>query len=252
MTTMELPAHFPTYRIGFISPRDQSDTSSYEMYQMAPPELIAAYTQLGLSGFSEEAVESCLQENLERCVKRLARRQPQIMVFAGIPLQLFIDPAWNDRFKEMAAAEGAIGTTSLEAVIGAFRTIGVSRVAVVNKWTPDMNERLDRVATREGIELIGSSSEEIGLGNFDSTFESGALLALRLTEQVANDCPDAEAIWIAGGAWLTGPLVAAMEERFGKPVISAQQANPWYCMNRIGCYQPLEGRGSLLERTLVE
>lgn len=247
-----LPASFPRFRAGFISPRSQSDTSSYELYQIAPPDLIVAHARLGVKEFDTEAIDSCLKRNLERCVRSLGKRRPMIIMFAGIPLQLFIDPVWNVRFKSWANEEGATGTTSFEAVISAFRTMELTRVAVINKWSPAMNVRLKQIASEQGVQVVGAAAQPMDPGDFDSSFESGARLALRLTEQAANDYPDAQAIWIAGGAWLTGPLVDQMEHRFGKPVISAQQANPWYCMNRIGCYRPLRGRGSLLERTLVE
>lgn len=61
------------------------------------------------------------------------------------------------------------------------------------------------------------------------------------------DCPEADALIMPGGAFQTMTHIAAWEERFGKPVISTNQAVLWSMLRVMGIRDPLPGLGRLLE-----
>lgn len=241
-----LPEEFPSHVVGLISPRGQSDTGMYEFYKIAPPKVIATHKQLGLGGFSVEAVQRCLEENLGRCVSGLLARQAEVVILGGIPIELYISSHWRNAFESMASAARFGGRTSWQAARAAFAALGAHQIGVVNKWTVEMNQMLSKVCARAGLELVSVSNSAIGISNFDRDFQSGALLALRLIENLMASTRSLDCIWLAGGAWLTSPIVAEIEEEFGIPVVTGLQAQPWYCMNVLECYVPIQGRGRLL------
>jgi maleate cis-trans isomerase len=58
--------------------------------------------------------------------------------------------------------------------------------------------------------------------------------------------PEADGVYIGGGAWLTLPVINRLEGEFGKPVITNQVATVWHVLNLLGCWQPIQGSGRLL------
>jgi len=58
--------------------------------------------------------------------------------------------------------------------------------------------------------------------------------------------PDADGLYIGGGAWLSEPVCQALEREFGKPAISNQSCLIWDNLTRLNHWRPLPGQGMLL------
>ncbi|MDP2930888.1 MAG: hypothetical protein Q8O05_00115, partial [Chloroflexota bacterium] len=72
-------------------------------------------------------------------------------------------------------------------------------------------------------------------------------LVYRNAKEVAKAHPEADAIVISGGGIFTMVIIKALEFDLGKPVITSSGAFFWELFRRMGVYEPLPGRGSLLE-----
>ena len=57
-----------------------------------------------------------------------------------------------------------------------------------------------------------------------------------------------KALMVPGGNFPTMDSIAAWEQRFGKPVISTNQASLWAVLKVMRIATPLSGRGRLLEQ----
>jgi maleate cis-trans isomerase len=71
-------------------------------------------------------------------------------------------------------------------------------------------------------------------------------LALELGRAALTRYPDADGLYVGGGAWLSEPVCQALERQFNKPAISNQSAMIWDTLSRLGHWRPLVGQGRLL------
>lgn len=63
-----------TRRLGVIGPLDLIDTSAYEFYRIAPPEVIMTLASIGLQKFSEEGAQEAFTANFDHRLRQLANR----------------------------------------------------------------------------------------------------------------------------------------------------------------------------------
>ena len=71
-------------------------------------------------------------------------------------------------------------------------------------------------------------------------------LAYELGRQALIDLPQADGLYIGGGAWLSQPVAEALEREFGKPVITNVAAMIFNVLTQLNCWAPIEGHGRLL------
>ena len=63
---------------------------------------------------------------------------------------------------------------------------------------------------------------------------------------LAQDCAEADAIFVSCGALRTLDVIAEIEARAGKPAICSNQAMIWDCLRLAGIEDRFEGHGRLL------
>ena len=64
------------------------------------------------------------------------------------------------------------------------------------------------------------------------------------------DRPDADAIFLACGNWLTADIVADLERATGKPVLTTNNCAIWAMLRILGGHDSVKGYGTLLEKHL--
>jgi maleate isomerase len=65
------------------------------------------------------------------------------------------------------------------------------------------------------------------------------------------DGPDIDTLLHVGGSLGIVTLIAELEERFKKPVISVNQATYWYALPKMGITDPVPGFGELMLKTEI-
>jgi maleate isomerase len=75
---------------------------------------------------------------------------------------------------------------------------------------------------------------------YDETAERAYRLARRV------DTEEAEAVFLTGTGMPTLPVLEALEQDLGKPVISSASAMMWHALRLAGVRQPIAGYGRLL------
>ena len=76
--------------------------------------------------------------------------------------------------------------------------------------------------------------------NLDETAER----AYRLARSV--DGAEAEAVFLSGTGMPTLPVLEALEQDLGKPVVSSASAMMWHALRLVGVAVPIAGHGRLL------
>ena len=238
----------PKKKIGYLAPLPIIDYFPYQFYELAPKRLIVVTLSVGLREFSAKDVERVFAP-LEEHVRLLSDHGVDIIVQGGVPLPILGGIEFHDRLlARMEKASGVPASSTITNVLTAAKALGIRKVVLANKWSTEMNRSLGLFFEKEGIKVAGSHTRSMAPGEFlkQKTDESLAL-AYDLGRGALLNYPDADGLYIGGGAWLTYPIIESLEKEFGKPVVSNVIATTWHVCRLLGCWRPLQGYGRLLQ-----
>lgn len=141
-----------------------------------------------------------------------------------------------------AAKPGVPCTTPLTAGAAAFEALGVSKIAVLTPYVDEVNRTIRTSLVEAGVCI--SSFFSFGL---ESDVDMALIPADTLIAAAAEaDCADSEALFISCTALRTVGIVAELESRLGKPVVTSNQAMFWHALRLGGYKRHIEGFGTLL------
>ncbi|MGH3355338.1 MAG: maleate cis-trans isomerase family protein [Nocardioidaceae bacterium] len=150
----------------------------------------------------------------------------------------------HDQAAALARAAGVPASSTSLAFVRAARAIGVRRVAIVATYPEDVTMLFAEFLDRAGIEVVGTTSQDIF-----TAAEVGTLPRERLLEMAAaGDRPDAEALMMPDTALHTADHLEALEEHVGKPVLTANQVSAWEGLRLTGPRDARAGLGTLFRR----
>jgi maleate cis-trans isomerase len=237
----------PKVKIGALKPLAVIDNAAYEFYRIAPPGVMLVMIPVGLEDFSKQDVERVFAP-IDALVDQLMERGVDIIMQSGVPLPLLIGVEAHDRLLDrIARRSGKPATSSVLGVVAAAKHLGLNRIALANKWSEPMNQTLGEFFARGGIEIAGVASEVMTPAQFQKSSTADSMkLALELGRAALTRYPDADGLYVGGGAWLSEPVCQALERQFNKPAISNQSAMIWDTLSRLGHWRPLVGQGRLL------
>jgi maleate cis-trans isomerase len=237
----------PRYRVGFVSPLPVNDYTAYTFYCLMPKHVMMASISSGLEAFSAEAVERAV-ERFWGCVERLTVKPVDVIVLGGVPLGAYLGREAADELnREVERRSGVPGLTDFHCVLRAMHHLGVKRVAVANKWHPELNQRVAAFLQSDGFEVVSATAEPQTAAEVQTiTPEQGLEMALDLGRRALQKSPDADGLFLAGGAWLSSHAIPRLEAEFGKPVFVNLQSTVWAVQNLLGIWQPISGWGQLL------
>jgi maleate isomerase len=128
----------------------------------------------------------------------------------------------------MLEAGAPVALTTSGALVQALEHLDVTRVAIATPYTPEVAERLSLFLDEAGVGVVASA--HLGL-----TEHIWRVPYARTAELIcAADSPQADAIVVSCTNLPTYDVIAALEERLGKPVITANQATMWAALRAIG------------------
>ncbi|MGE4048924.1 MAG: hypothetical protein AB7F35_29035 [Acetobacteraceae bacterium] len=219
-------------------------TVEIEYSRLLPPTLQAHVGRLG-KGSGNTPFSPSRDEDIEYQSKLLGTAKVEVICLAQTSASLFDDDYDAVTNRRMSEGAGVPSLTSAEAIGRAVRALGARRIALVSPYSQEAIERAARYYTmRYGLEVAAME----GFGATDA-YAIGGLSADNATEAFARiDRPEIEVLVVPGGNFPTMPSIAFWERRFGKPVITTNQAALWGMMEVMGLRDPLPGYGRLLEQ----
>ena len=139
-------------------------------------------------------------------------------------------------------APGAQATSLITGVIRALRKMQVKRIVVATPYLDEVNQREVDYLEQAGFDVISIC----GL-NLEKDSDMVRVAPEFITEfALAQDCAEADAIFVSCGALRTLDVIAEIEARAGKPAICSNQAMIWDCLRLAGVEDRFEGYGRLL------
>jgi maleate cis-trans isomerase len=240
-------AYLPRHKIGCLQPGTMIDNHPFEFYRLAPPGVMLVMIGVGLAEFSRGDVERVFTP-LDRYLDQLMDRDVDLVIQNGVPLPILIGIEAHDRMiAHMADYTGLPATSTVLSVVRAASKLGLRKVAVVNKWTTEMNATLAAFFARGGVSVIGGATKPLDPAEFHR-IETGdhMRLAYELGRRAFIDHPDCDAVYIGGGSWIAEPVAVRLEAEFGKPVLCNQSAVIRNTFKMLGIWQPISGHSRVL------
>ena len=133
-----------------------------------------------------------------------------------------------------AAKPSATVVTPTSASLAAFQQLGIRTVAVLTPYLPQTSAPLEAYFTQRGISVV--SHVCLGLEDDREMAKLDADTLIRAAEQA--DVPDAQALFISCTALRSIEVVAELEARLKKPVITSNQAAIWQTLRLLGLPRP--------------
>ena len=192
----------PKRKIGVLSPLPVIDNGPYEFYRLVKDRVMLVLIPVGLAEFTDKDVERVFAP-IDSYLDKLMERRVDIVVQSGVPLPALIGVAAHDRLlAHMERYTGRPATSSILGVVEAAKHLGIANIALANKWSDAMNRTLGEFFARKHIAVAGVASKVIAPSQFQKmSGEDNIQLAYELGRQALRDLPEADGLYIGGGAW---------------------------------------------------
>jgi len=204
---------------------------------------------LALASFKPEDIDRAVAA-IEPQVGHLVSRGADLILQSGTPLALSLGPEGLEQLLARIRQQSGLPVLSsaLNAVEAA-RAVGARKLVTANKWNERINQNLADFLAHFGIVLVGKAAESQEPAQFGrADLRASAALAYRLGRDAFERFPDADALFIGGGAWFADPAADALEREFGKPVITSRNGAVRSILTTLGSWRPFPaGSGRVLE-----
>lgn len=141
-------------------------------------------------------------------------------------------------------AGAADAVTTSGALAEAIRELQLSKISVITPYDAALTDRLITFLGELDVTVTRSKYLGLGGGIWRVNYRTVAELILQ-----AED-PEAEAVFVACTNLPTYDIIAPLERRLGKPVLTANQLTVWACLGRMGL--PMVGPGRWLRGVFEE
>jgi maleate cis-trans isomerase len=215
-------------------------TCEIEYTRLLPAALQAHFGRLGKGGAT--AFSPSLDADVAYQAKLLGTAKVEVVALAQTSASLFADDYDTVTVQRMQEGAGVPALTSAVAIAEAVQALGARRIALVSPYSEEMIGRAKRYYENHGLEVVALE----GFGATDA-YAIGKLGAENARDAFARiDRPQIEVLVVPGGNFPTMAHIDGWEQRFGKPVVTTNQAALWAMLRVMQIHEPLPGLGRLL------
>jgi arylmalonate decarboxylase len=230
-------------RIGLITPSTNT-TLEPELNRMAPEGVAIHASRIYQAGAQQPASYRRMADDVGTAVDLLATAEVDVIAFGCTSCTYFVSP---DEIRETIAAHASCpAVLTADAVVAALQELQIRRVALIGPRTRYVTDREVAFLESSGFEVVASAC--LGLG---ATEEERRAIGRVPPESVfrlarAANRPEAEAIFVSCTQLPTVELIAQLEDTFGKPLVTSNQATLWRSLRTAGVTDRSFGYGQLL------
>jgi maleate cis-trans isomerase len=135
-------------------------------------------------------------------------------------------------------------STSL-AYLAALARLGIDRVALASVYHPDLTAVFADFLAEASVTTVHTVSADAASDRALAAWDPRQIIELATTA----DHGEAQAVLVPETALHTTPLLAELEDRLGKPVLTATAVTVWDALDRTGAASERAGLGVLFART---
>ncbi len=229
-------------RIGYISP-SVIELNAYDFYRIVPKGVGMIGVACMVGGWKEDAYKQALAQ-VENCAKELSRRFCDFIIHGGAPLVLSQGKGFEaSLIEKLQTITGVPCTTSIVAAMDAFRDLSTSRLAVVDPYPPDLNEKMVRYLKEWSFDV----ASVVSLG---TTFTESSVASIgdiyRAAKKAVKEAGNATGIFIPCANFPVVDVIEDIETDLGLPVISNITSQLYVAFKAIGMREKIEGYGKLM------
>jgi arylmalonate decarboxylase len=241
-------------RVGVIGPvtkefmlaREENGDASLRGERLLPADIEFVHTGFALTDYTSDGVEAAVARYWER-IDELSAQGVDRIGWIGFPISAQLGRARCLELMEATTTKTGLPSYSdAEDLVDAFRHLGVRRLAVASRWADALNQRVKQYLEHAGFEVLTMTSEgQWARQAFTMSLDSGIKLAFELSRRAMREAPQAEGLFVAGGAWRSLGCLPPLEDEFDVPVVSNPSASIWRVMHD-GLAPPVQGWTRLL------
>lgn len=236
-------------RIGLIF-MASSIVMESEMWAMAAEGVATHTARIKLPKVTVEGIEEMMNApELEQAARHLASAPIDVLCFGGTSASFLHGTAYDKALikKLQGWAPGPKVTTASTATLAALAEVKAGPVALATPYVDAVHERAIRFLEENGHPVVSSNNLRI-----DTDQALAEVPLQKVYELVCSvDRPEATAIFISCTNFWSAGVIDALEQKLGKPVVSAVQASFWHCLEITGVNGAKPGYGSLFNRRLA-
>jgi maleate cis-trans isomerase len=241
-----MPSRQDRKRIGLLIPSSNT-TQEPEFTRILPDDVTLHVARLPLRTV-EPSSTARIVEDIETESQKLADADVDAIVLAATAPSSRNGIGYDQELiKRIEAASGRKATTASTALIQALTAMAVKRLVIAAPWSDATNVTTAAFIEASGFNVLVHkalghvSNLEIGLLDEQSAYDMG----------VSVDRPDAQAVMLACGNWLTMGIVDRLEAAIRKPVLTTNQVSLWAVLRVAGYRAPVFGWGGLLREYMA-
>jgi maleate cis-trans isomerase len=237
----------PRFIAGTVMPAGADRLPHPQPQPLLPPDVQRISRALEITDYTHEGVNDAVGRRYWDCVDELIQQGAQSITLAGFPIAAQLGRERTlDLQAQTTARTGVTADSQAEATIAALRHLRCHRVAVASRWADALNERLVAYLEQADIHVLAiTSANQWGKQAFSMSIEEGVKLAFQLGREAMRRAPQAEALFLAGGAWRSLAAIPILEDDYEIPVLTNPIAPVWRLIH-AGIAPPVQGWGRLL------
>lgn len=228
-------------RIGLLLPSSNT-TQEIEFNRILPEGVTLHVARLPLRTVEASSTERIV-EDIEGESRKLADADVDAIVLAATAPSSRNGIGYDQELiRRIETASVRPATTASTATIQALTALAVTRLVIAAPWSDATNVSAAAFLEAHGFTVVAHSAMghvsnlEIGLLDEQTAYDAG----------VAIDRPEAQAVLLPCGNWLTMGIVDRLEAAIGKPVLTTNQVSLWAVLRLTGYDAPVFGWGRLL------
>lgn len=228
--------------IGVINPL--GPCTNHALNRFAPKGVSFAVTGLKFDGPTPEGLVA-LADQVEEAAKMFSKKKDNynVVLFGCTSGSLIKGYGFDKEMIEIIErVSGRKGLTTTTAVLEAFEALGAKKTVVMTPYPDDTNQIEKKFLEDNGIEVLSITGVPLRGGQGEFCHASREFLyrhAKRLKMEGA-DC-----FFMSCMGLYTMEFINIMEEDFGLPVITSQQATLWACLRHSGINDKMPHLGKL-------
>jgi maleate isomerase len=224
-------------RIGHLYP--SGGLCDYEVQLMAPAGVQFVTTRMPFraSGLRDDLT---LLDDLEMHSRLLADAEVELIAMNCTAATMLAGPeSVNRRIRE---STGIPSITTIEAVLAALAATRLQRIALLTPYVEEVVAAEVAFLTAQGFEVVARAGLPCATPVEQGTQSPGVWLELARGLQDSG----ADGLLISCAGIRLAPVLATVEQEFGRPVVASNQALLWYCLRTVGSPARPQGYGDLL------
>jgi maleate cis-trans isomerase len=188
-----------------------------------------------------------MNRDVEAGAKYLGTARVHVVAYGCVAGSMVNGPEGDRRM--LAAIErdaGAPAIAVMPASLEALRSFGAKRISVATPYSEGKNAELKAYLERQGFEVVSMAGDPRAAAKGNQGVNDVPPEAVEAFAATAC-APQADALFCACTAWRSLEVNEALEQKIGKPVVTANGAMIWAALRAMGGAQPVKGFGKLLE-----